>query len=225
MATDWPNTAQSGMREQVDALRQRGVLSPRSIRRMAVTNSGGSDRMTQGYEGIAGQPEMVARRPRFTAGNELQLMRSEFGQDYQDLARAHMADDATEAAFQRFNSAQYGDKRMSRDEGDHRNRGAVPYDHVDAKQHQAGGRMSKGGSAGPERGQDAQHIDGNRNSRAQPQESTVRASNRNTRLRDGEHWLAHYATRAQARPKQSNEYYRDEQGWLSGDGPYRQERV
>lgn len=214
MATDQDPAAYGA---HFQSLRSRALISPRAARRMSVTNAGGSDSMT------FGPGPRSAVEAGWLHSDEGRNRPGEYGSAYQDLARAHMADDDTEAAFQRFQSQQYGDRRMGRDEGDRRNHGAVPYDHVDAKQHQAGGRPSKGGSAGPERGQDAQHIDGNRNSRAQPAESTVRAANRNTRLRDGEHWLAHYATRAQARPKQSNEYYGREDGTLSGDPPWRQD--
>jgi hypothetical protein len=56
-----------------------------------------------------------------------------------------------------------------------------------------------------------------------PKGAQIDSANRNAKLRNGEHWLANYASRQQARSKQANEYYPNEDGTLKGDPGWRQD--
>lgn len=114
--------------------------------------------------------------------------------------------------FERYVGSTSNDgKRLTRDESSVSNPGALRRGQLDAAEHQAGGRVSRGGGAGRERGETANHINDARNRREFP----ARMNKRNSE----EHWLNRY----KVPPRGGGTEHYDTGGVLLGDPEGRME--
>lgn len=119
---------------------------------------------------------------------------------------------ARDPALERYVGSTSNDgRRLTADEASSRSKGAIGRGQLDAAEHQAGGRVSRGGGAGRERGEHAGHINDKRNSRAFP----ARMSKRNSE----EHWLNRY----KVPPRGGGTEHYDTGGVLLGDPEGRME--